>query len=1086
MIKYISLKLNEISIILIYILFFKYINCDEKQISEFKFPVVLTLYNYNILLVTNEEIILYDSQLDNILNNYTIEESIRPSETDETLKTMAYQYKNIYENYILVFVKDYLFIFDKEGNNKCEIDLTEYFCNITLYDVTLIKKLDDDLEFVISYTNKNPSNLFEIVLYYFSINIRTCEKKSILNKYNITALQGINFYSISENVSCQLMNSSSKNNILVCFYGISHPFYLMVTSFDIEDNLNLNYLPLYSTYMNITKISFELIKSKALDNQPTSLLCFFQKNSIPYTCIYNIDENNLSTPIKRANKIGSSIVCLNFIYFFATQQYVFFFRNDNQYFEIVILDDNYELVGNSNYTIKNYYDCYRQSVIYSEKDNCYSLISDALSSDGQKIRLFKNITIAEVSNIINEHNSNGSKELYEYDNFTQIGKYIQSDQSRESEYYKTDNNIQTTKKEESEEITSQNNQIVTDKNIQTTPKEESNEKSSISNIVEIGNKTVDNKKMIKCSSFNSESMELNLCTKCNTALGYFPVNFFYNIYPENTVECYNNDTKRTNFYFNKNKQQYEPCFETCNTCDYGGNEEINNCTSCDIDGEFKPEINGTTNCVKKCRYRYYYTSYGQYKCTFDEQCPEEAHLLIKSKNKCIENCILDDKYQLQYNGECLDKCPQGTKEVNNICNIIDTKKCSYKRNEDNLNGYLTSDEINLLAKKYAKEYIYTNNHITIYKYNLYSISIYKNRECINELSLTIPQIDFGSCNEKIKNKYNIESDLIILIIEKYFNGTSLLLYSFYNPITGEKINVLDECKNEDIIVKEDILSVLETTDLDIENILKLTQQNINIFNKSSGFYTDICFHYVSPSGKDITLKDRIQEFFPNITLCNEGCICSGINLTSLSAICKCTINDLINDNIITGNAFVSKIISEVTDIFYESNFMILKCYKDIFVYKYFIKNIGGFIILFIIFFQIICVFIYQKYSLNEINKYIFILLKVYFSYLDKKKICTNKNRILTYINNMNPPYKKKKKNSPKIIYQNNMSVIKFNINNYNSKNNDLVDSFKLNNSKNIFFVKNHQKQVKGKNIENLKTANKHLIYTTKKKERKER
>ena len=1120
MVKYNSLKLKKISMALVFVTFFKFIFCEEKKISQLKFPVTLTLYNNNILLITNEEIILYDSNLENKLNNYTLEESIRPTKVDESIKSMAYQYKEIYGFYILAFVHDHLFIFDNEGNNKCEIDLTEYFGNITLYDVTPIKKLDNNLTYVITFTNNNP---YQIVIYYFSVNIETCENNFILEKYNITPfpdIKDMKLNSISENVSCQLMNSLSKNNILVCFFGITYPSFLNVASFDIEDNLN--YLSSYSTFISSPKsYNIELIKSKNIDNESTSLLCFFQKNQSPYTCLYDINENNFTTPIKRGEIVGSSLRCLNFIYFYQTQQFLLSFKDNNLNLKIIILNKNYQLVEDFDYTFEKYYDIHRHSFIYSEKDNYYSIISDSAYSGEVFIRLFENITIVHTSNIINDKNSNGAKELYisysgffnelnksenplQFDNFTQIGKYTQSEQSSESEYYKTDNNLQTTTIIESDEITFQNNQIISDKNAGTTTKIESDEitfqnnqflsdknegtttikeyfeTSYINNKIESDKIEVDDKEMIKCSSFNLESLKLNLCTKCNTALGYYPVNFFYNIYPENIIECYNNDTKQTNFYFNKKKQQYEPCFETCNTCEYGGNEEINNCTSCDINGIFRPEINGTTNCVKNCKYKYYYTPYGQYKCTLNEQCPEEANLLIKPKNKCISSCILDDKYNFQYNAECLDECPNGTKEKDNICYIIDTNKCSYKRNEDNLDGYLTTDEINLLAKKYAKEYIYTNSHITIYKYNLYSISIYKNKECINELSLSIPQIDFGSCNEKIRKKNNIETDLIILIIEKYFNGTSLLLYSFYHPITGEKINVLDECKNEDIIVKEDILSVLETTDLDIENILKLTQQNINIFNKSSGFYNDICFHYDSPNEKDITLKDRIKEFFPNITLCNEGCICNGINLTSMQAICQCTINDLFNENIISGNAFVSNIINEVTDILYESNFMILKCYKDIFVYKYFIKNIGGFIILFIIFSQIICVFIYQKYSLNEINKYIFILLKVYFSYMNKKAISTNKNRILTFINNMNPPYRKKKKKSPKIVYQNNMNVIKFNINNYNSRKKDLIDSFKLNNSKNILFVNNHNKKGNKNKIVNLKTSNKHIIKTTKK------
>ena len=174
----------------------------------------------------------------------------------------------------------------------------------------------------------------------------------------------------------------------------------------------------------------------------------------------------------------------------------------------------------------------------------------------------------------------------------------------------------------------------------------------------------------KCSSYNNISKKLNLCIKCNENFGYYPVCFYPNDDKSCLTkykECFNEDTKLINYYFNKEKRQYEPCYETCNTCNYGGNEEINNCTSCDNNGIFRPETNGTTNCVKKCRYKYYFTSYGQYKCTENEQCPIEANLLIKEKNKCIENCILDDKYKFQYDGKCLTKCPDETTNSSNIC-----------------------------------------------------------------------------------------------------------------------------------------------------------------------------------------------------------------------------------------------------------------------------------------------------------------------------------------------------------------------------------------------------------------------------------
>ena len=249
------------------------------------------------------------------------------------------------------------------------------------------------------------------------------------------------------------------------------------------------------------------------------------------------------------------------------------------------------------------------------------------------------------------------------------------------------------------------------------------------------------------------------------------------------TECFNDTNKLINFYFNKEKKQYEPCFETCNTCEYGGNEEINNCTSCDIGSIFRPEINGTKNCVKKCKYKYYYTSYGQYKCSETENCPKEANLFVPNKNKCIKDCKLDDKYKFQYSGECIEECPNNTKEENNICKYIYNDKCSFTQKETFLKDYnLNNDELDLLVKTYSKEYTYTNNHILIYKNEYYSITIYKNKECINELSLKVPQIDFNSCYNDIKLKNSINSDLLILIYERYKNESSSIFYNFYEPI----------------------------------------------------------------------------------------------------------------------------------------------------------------------------------------------------------------------------------------------------------------------------------------------------------------
>ena len=55
-------------------------------------------------------------------------------------------------------------------------------------------------------------------------------------------------------------------------------------------------------------------------------------------------------------------------------------------------------------------------------------------------------------------------------------------------------------------------------------------------------------------------------------------------------------------------------------------------------------------------------------------CPEKNSLIIEDKNKCIYDCQVDDTYKYQYNGECLEHCPENTYSNKlNICLDDDTE-----------------------------------------------------------------------------------------------------------------------------------------------------------------------------------------------------------------------------------------------------------------------------------------------------------------------------------------------------------------------------------------------------------------------------
>jgi len=536
----------------------------------------------------------------------------------------------------------------------------------------------------------------------------------------------------------------------------------------------------------------------------------------------------------------------------------------------------------------------------------------------------------------------------------------------------------------------------------------------------------------KCKEDNEESKKYNLCISCNTEKNYHPAEFKNNSFLHGFLECYNETTKPINFYFDTSDSKYKPCYETCRTCSQGGNGEINNCIECDNNYIKKPGYPHipSTNCVAKCLYSYYYTPYGQYKCTNTSNCPEEANLYVVRKNKCTDDCNKEGDYKFQYGGLCRTDCPINTvPSSNNICkDNQDSNSCSKSETQIDLQDFLHNRGIELNTKNYAKEFSYTTKHVSLLYNDIYSIIIYKDDICIKELSINMPKIDFGSCFTKVQNNISdTTNDKIIIALIERFNPQkkSTISYAFYHPKTGEKIDAETICKEEVVVIKENVISQLNNTGKSMTSILSLTAQNINVFNLSHDFYTDICYYFKSPNGKDIPLKDRIKNFYPNITLCEDGCFSKGVNLKTMESICECKFNDLIRNDIIENNALLSNTIGEVVDILSSSNLNVLKCYKNVFDIKLVSKGIGAFIILGILFVEIILALIFILYDMNIIRRYLFNLTH-YYIFLISRNNKDNKIKINNIIKNTRlmtgnvkaPP----KKNLQKVKISKNMRV----------------------------------------------------------------
>ena len=296
--------------------------------------------------------------------------------------------------------------------------------------------------------------------------------------------------------------------------------------------------------------------------------------------------------------------------------------------------------------------------------------------------------------------------------------------------------------------------------------------------------------------------------------------------------------------------------------------------------------------------------------------------------------------------------------------------------------------------------------------------------CIDELKLNVTKIEYDSCIQQLKIDNNISEtkNLIIAVIDLVNGDNPITTFGFFNPDTGVKLDATKSCSDKNVIMYENIANILNQS----LSLTLLQDLKINIFDLNNEFYNDICFHFDSPYDKDTTLQDRIKSFYPNVTLCDSGCKQKGINMSSLEAECECIFQDLLSKRILKNeligdNLLVKETLQEVMEIISNLNIEILACYKDINDFKYFKKNIGGFIILGLIFIQTICIVYFYEKIKNKLIKFIYSLTETYI--MSKRK--RNKFKILS-----NPLRKKqskvlkKMKSYNKKDFKNNKEIIK--------------------------------------------------------------
>ena len=366
--------------------------------------------------------------------------------------------------------------------------------------------------------------------------------------------------------------------------------------------------------------------------------------------------------------------------------------------------------------------------------------------------------------------------------------------------------------------------------------------------------------------------------------------------------------------------------------------------------------------------------------------------VIAENGICVDQCIMTENYKYEYETKCYSSCPKGTTSLYNknfLCQIFDEIKFNNENNnkKENTNVEMTNaiikDNSNIFFKicqprgflknecssiktRYDSmismiktdikegainellEDLLNGNKNDIYKEDedvKYQITTSDNQK--NNKYGNISTIDLKQCEDKLKCEYNISQNYSLLIFKYDYYIKEIyppiIGYEVYHPITKEILD-LNYCKMNkiDIIIPIDIK----------ENELYKHEPN-NLY------YKDKCYSFHNEKGIDLTIYDRKKEYNDNnLALCTDNCYFDGYDNETKKVKCICEPQS--NSSLITLDKIINKkkLLHNFIEIRSNSNIDVIKCYKNFFSLKGFIKNIGSYILLITLLIYIVGLFIF--------------------------------------------------------------------------------------------------------------------------------
>ena len=320
---------------------------------------------------------------------------------------------------------------------------------------------------------------------------------------------------------------------------------------------------------------------------------------------------------------------------------------------------------------------------------------------------------------------------------------------------------------------------------------------------------------------------------------------------------------------------YNTISEKCE-CDYYYYYDKNNIQVCLTRNEcynknYAYLIENSRICVSKCNDEYKYIVNNTFTCIVS--CPFTMYQVINSY-LCSENC----KGMYFPNG-MICECGHYFKKISNY-----EVHCVEKVNTNDLiKNSKNGNELIENVESYLDQYLDSGEVVNSGNISIKVINS-SNEDIDINAGTNLSSIYLGECENILKSHYHLGKNDPLIILQVDIS-TSTIANKVEYKVYDQHYNLLDLS-----LCDSSSISIYYSTgdNVNIDLVESLNSQGLNIFDKSSDFYNSRCVSY-SQNGNDVTIKDRKNDIYNNVSVCESGCSYIGYNNETKRVKCDCDV-----------------------------------------------------------------------------------------------------------------------------------------------------------------------------------------------------